>query len=201
MPLYLTAPHTHTHKFFLEWHWRLSHGRCGCGCCCRSLRRWTWLQETLPDDFQRVQRAYLRLDGDDAPGSEVRLLVGGSAAARPLSINPPFGVALARLPALSPLQELASVVSLAASCSRAVRVCGVMSKNETADDINTEDLQYILVDFYHGMLVQQLSGVRRRSHELAAQYARVSMCDRECACECLSAWVCVGACVRECVYS
>ena len=55
-------------------------------------------------------------------------------------------------------EELQAGVAVAARCCRAVREAGVMSKNESADDINTEDLKYLLADFYHGALVQQLSG-------------------------------------------
>ncbi len=54
--------------------------------------------------------------------------------------------------------QVAEGVALAARCSRAVREAGVMSRNERVEDINTEDLRYLLVDYYHAGLLQAMQG-------------------------------------------
>jgi hypothetical protein len=56
------------------------------------------------------------------------------------------------------LPAILECVGVALRCSRAVRDLGIMSKNERVEDINTEDLKYLLVDFYHAALLQQVHG-------------------------------------------
>jgi hypothetical protein len=81
-------------------------------------------QESLGEDFARVQATFLVLEGDSPPS----------------------------------VPALLDCVGVATRCSRAIRELGIMSKNERVEDMNTEDLKYLLVDFYHAALLQQVHG-------------------------------------------